>query len=91
MTDKKIIALAEKTDDGRHVSPEQLLEGCLKELEPGGELHGFKKLIVIGLDDSTSPDKTSKYNWSYTQAGMHFTEIITLLNAIIKRLLDDMT
>lgn len=72
-----IIKLIDKTNDSRHLSPEDALEWARERMgaEGGGAFKSGKKLLILALDQG---EDKSDYNISFVQAGMSMAECIAL-------------
>lgn len=75
MSNDKVISLVNAASDLDE--PEQMLRKVLEELEPGGKLHGRRKMLVISVDDSDS-----NYDVSWRHTGMRCSEMLGMLDIV---------
>ena len=75
MSDKKILSMAEKTNNSSMQTPEQALNQCLKFIGKEGAFKNGKKLLVLALDDTDG-----NYSVSFVQSGMKMSECVALCN-----------
>lgn len=73
MSDKKVLSMAEKTNNSLMQTPEQVLNECLDYLGKEGAFKNGKKLLVLVLDDIDG-----NYDVSFVQSGMKMSECVTL-------------
>lgn len=71
MRDDRVISLAERANDGRMETPEQLLERILDRIR-AGEVPA-KKAVILLLDDSDV-----QYDAYWAIAGMFLSEAVAL-------------
>ncbi len=62
-------------EDAKLITPEQALHHCLEhDIGQRGAFAEGKKLLILALDDNDN-----KYDFSWNQAGMSLSQIISLL------------
>lgn len=84
MSEDNVTSMADKLNDGRYNSPEQLLKTIMKDMGPDGPVKGAKMLVAI-LDDSSGD-----YEFSWYQCGMKMSECISLCEVAKTRFLRQM-
>lgn len=78
-------SLGKHTNNAKFMSPEDTLKDALEQLKEGGDLHGFTKLAVIGVDD-----RDDRYAIDWRQCGMKQSEFLALLEAAKMLVLNNM-
>ena len=73
MKKDKVISLARKTNDGTMHSPLAALENATDDFKNDEELKGYKKLLILALNDSDD-----NYDVTFFQAGMTTSQCIAL-------------
>jgi hypothetical protein len=69
-----VLQLVDHSNNAAHISPVEALQRVIAEHEPGGELEGRKKLIVISLDD-----EGGYFDVTFRNAGVSCSDIMAAL------------